>query len=190
MWIDDEPGDSLMSSFEERLRTRFAAAPAADPETGEIIVDRNEMIGDEAVERLKASRVTRVLVRSPLVCEVRRGVCRMCYGVSLATMKPVIMGEAVGIIAAQSIGEPGTQLTMRTFHTGGIAAVDITSGLPRVEEAVRGEVSQGGGGAVGDRRHRGRCGVGGGAHHHRLQRRGLHRRVSAAEGVRAKSRGR
>ena len=134
IWIDDDTGDSLMSPFEERLRTRVAAAPVADPETGEIITDRNEMIDDEVVERLKTSGVTRVLVRSPLVCEVRRGVCRMCYGVSLATMKPVIMGEAVGIIAAQSIGEPGTQLTMRTFHTGGIAAVDITSGLPRVEE--------------------------------------------------------
>ena len=134
MWIDDERDDPLMSSFEERLRTRLAAAPVADPETGEIIIDRNELIEDEAVERLKASGVTRVLVRSPLVCEIRRGVCRMCYGASLATMNPVIMGEAVGIIAAQSIGEPGTQLTMRTFHTGGIAAVDITSGLPRVEE--------------------------------------------------------
>ena len=134
IWIDDDTGDSLMSPFEERLRTRWAAAPVADPETGEIIADRNETIDDEVVERLKTSGVTRVLVRSPLVCEVRRGVCRMCYGVSLATMKPVIMGEAVGIIAAQSIGEPGTQLTMRTFHTGGIAAVDITSGLPRVEE--------------------------------------------------------
>ncbi len=134
MWIDDEHVDTLLSPFEERLRTRLAAAPAADPETGEVIIDRNEMIDDEAVERLKASGVTRVLVRTPLVCEVRRGVCRMCYGISLATMKPVILGEAVGIIAAQSIGEPGTQLTMRTFHTGGIAAVDITSGLPRVEE--------------------------------------------------------
>ncbi|MCH8206641.1 MAG: DNA-directed RNA polymerase subunit beta', partial [Chloroflexi bacterium] len=134
IWIEDGPEDTLMSPFDERIKSRRMAAPVADPATGEIIVDRNEEINEEVYQKLRASDVTRVLVRSPLVCEARRGVCRMCYGISLATMTPVLLGEAVGIIAAQSIGEPGTQLTMRTFHTGGIAAVDITSGLPRVEE--------------------------------------------------------
>ena len=133
-WIEDEPEDILMSPFEERIRSRRAAAPIADPDTGEIIIDRNDEIDDEVCQKLKTAGVTRVLVRSPLGCEARRGMCRMCYGIALATMRPVMLGEAVGIIAAQSIGEPGTQLTMRTFHTGGIAAVDITSGLPRVEE--------------------------------------------------------
>jgi DNA-directed RNA polymerase subunit beta' len=134
IWIEDAPEDALMSTFEERVKSRRMAAPVADPATGEIVVDRNDEIDGEVYQKLRAADVTRVLVRSPLVCEARRGVCRMCYGISLATMRPVLLGEAVGIIAAQSIGEPGTQLTMRTFHTGGIAAVDITSGLPRVEE--------------------------------------------------------
>ena len=123
-----------MSSFEERIKSRLMAAPVADPATGEIIIDRNQVIDDVAYQKLRAANVTRVLVRSPLLCEARRGICRMCYGISLATMRLAMLGEAVGIIAAQSIGEPGTQLTMRTFHTGGIATVDITSGLPRVEE--------------------------------------------------------
>ena len=133
-WIEDALEDTLMSSFEERIKSRLMAAPVADPATGEIIIDRNQVIDDVAYQKLRAANVTRVLVRSPLLCEARRGICRMCYGISLATMRLAMLGEAVGIIAAQSIGEPGTQLTMRTFHTGGIATVDITSGLPRVEE--------------------------------------------------------
>ena len=134
IWIEDDPENTLMSPFTEGIKSRLAAAPAADPATGEIILDRDQVIDDEAAERLRLANVTTVLVRSPLTCEARRGVCRSCYGIALATMEPVMLGSAVGIIAAQSIGEPGTQLTMRTFHTGGIAGVDITSGLPRVEE--------------------------------------------------------
>ena len=134
IWIEDDPENTLMSPFAERIKSRLAAAPVADPATGEIILDRDQVIDDEAAERLLQANVTTVLVRSPLICEARRGVCRRCYGIALATMEPVMLGSAVGIIAAQSIGEPGTQLTMRTFHTGGIAGVDITSGLPRVEE--------------------------------------------------------
>ncbi|MDP6761161.1 MAG: DNA-directed RNA polymerase subunit beta', partial [Acidimicrobiales bacterium] len=133
-WIEDTPENVLMNPFSERLKSRLAAVPVADPSTGEIIIEKDQEIDDEAVEKLRKAEVTSVLVRSPLTCEAQRGVCRKCYGIALATMKTVLLGEAVGIIAAQSIGEPGTQLTMRTFHTGGIAGVDITSGLPRVEE--------------------------------------------------------
>ena len=134
VWIEDDPENSLMNPFDERLKSRRTAAPIADSSTGEIVVEKDEIIDDETMKRIRSAGVTAVLVRSPLTCEARRGVCRLCYGIALATMKPVLLGEAVGIIAAQSIGEPGTQLTMRTFHTGGIAGVDITSGLPRVEE--------------------------------------------------------
>ena len=134
VWIPAAAEASLTAPFEERVKARLLAAPVADPETGEIIADRDDEITDELVGRLRDAKVEGVLVRSPLVCEARRGVCRKCYGISLANMNLVILGEAVGIIAAQSIGEPGTQLTMRTFHMGGIAGADITSGLPRVEE--------------------------------------------------------
>ena len=96
--------------------------------------DRNNEINDHVVNEIERLSVEGVFVRSPLTCQAERGICRMCYGIALASTKLVLLGEAVGIIAAQSIGEPGTQLTMRTFHTGGIAGVDITSGLPRVEE--------------------------------------------------------
>ena len=143
VWIEDEPEDTLMTPFVERVISRLAAAPVADPATGEIILDRNDEIDDEAIERLRKSNVTSILVRSPLTCEATRGVCRLCYGISLATLESVRLGEAVGIIAAQSIGEPGTQLTMRTFHTGGIAGVDITSGLPRVEELFEARAPKG-----------------------------------------------
>ena len=143
IWIDDSQDDSLKVPFLDRIKSRFTATPVPDPATGEIIIDRNEEINSEVVARLKDAEVTGMMVRSPLICEARRGVCRMCYGTSLATMKPVMLGEAVGIVAAQSIGEPGTQLTMRTFHTGGIAGVDITSGLPRVEELFEARVPKG-----------------------------------------------
>ena len=120
--------------FREQIRARYLAAPVADPNTGEILMDRNEALDDKALDKLEEAGVDTVSVRSPMVCESPRGICQMCYGLSLATMRGSMMGEAVGIIAAQSIGEPGTQLTMRTFHTGGVAGQDITSGLPRVEE--------------------------------------------------------
>ena len=134
LWIQNDRDAPLATPFEERVASRLAASPAAHPETGEILVDRNEAMIDTNGEALRDAGVDGILVRSPMTCEAHRGVCSNCYGNSLATWAPVMMGEAVGIIAAQSIGEPGTQLTMRTFHTGGIAGIDITSGLPRVEE--------------------------------------------------------
>ena len=143
IWIENQEDSAMGASFKERAISRLAAAPAADPTSGEIIVDRNEVIDEDAVRRMQEAEVTGVLARSPLVCLAPRGVCRNCYGVSLATWRLAMMGEAVGIIAAQSIGEPGTQLTMRTFHTGGVAGLDITSGLPRVEELFEARVPKG-----------------------------------------------
>ncbi len=143
VWIEEEPDNAMVGTLAERIRSRIAASPIADPKTGEIIIDRNDVLNDDALELLEAADVTRIMVRTPLTCEAVKGLCRMCYGVSLATMKPIMLGEAAGIIAAQSIGEPGTQLTMRTFHTGGIAELDITSGLPRVEELFEARVPKG-----------------------------------------------
>ena len=102
--------------------------------TGEIIVKKNEMINESIAKNIVANGIEEVKVRSVLGCKTKNGVCARCYGRNLATGRPVNIGESVGIIAAQSIGEPGTQLTMRTFHSGGIAGVGITQGLPRVEE--------------------------------------------------------
>ena len=143
IWIDNRPEAPLMSPFEERIKGRQAAAAVADPNTGEIMVARDEAIDERMAARIRETGVDGALVRSPLTCDARRGLCRKCYGLSLSTWRPVMMGEAVGIIAAQSIGEPGTQLTMRTFHTGGIAGVDITSGLPRVEELFEARAPKG-----------------------------------------------
>ena len=135
--------ESLLPSFEDRAKSRYAAEAVADPNTGEIIVERNELFSLEVIAKIAEAGVLNVMVRSPIRCEAERGLCRMCYGMSLATWKPIMIGEAVGIIAAQSIGEPGTQLTMRTFHTGGIAGSDITSGLPRVNELFEARVPKG-----------------------------------------------
>src|SRR5213079_3078579 len=108
------------------------------------LVERNKEISEEIAKAIHDAGIDEVLVRSPLTCEARYGVCRSCYGRNLATGHLVGPGEAVGIIAAQSIGEPGTQLTMRTFHTGGVAAgVDITAGLPRVEELFEARIPKG-----------------------------------------------
>jgi len=134
IWIKNDPVTPLSIPFEEEVIGRLAALATADPTSGEIIVDRNQVINIDVVKALQDAAVEGVKVRSPLLCELVRGVCQKCYGDSLATWSPALTAEAVGIIAAQSIGEPGTQLTMRTFHTGGIAGADITSGLPRVEE--------------------------------------------------------
>ena len=132
--IDRNGQEGDVTPFGEQIKTRYLLAPIADPNTGEILFDRNDTLDDHAIKRLEEMEVKSVTVRSPMTCEAQRGICQMCYGLSLATMNPSMIGEAVGIMAAQSIGEPGTQLTMRTFHTGGVAGQDITSGLPRVEE--------------------------------------------------------
>jgi DNA-directed RNA polymerase subunit beta' len=130
---DDVAGQSMGS----RLFGRILAERIIDPSTGEIIAERGDMIDHELTRRITASSVTTVKVRSPLTCELVHGICAKCYGMDLGRGKIVEIGAAVGIVAAQSIGEPGTQLTLRTFHTGGVASgVDITTGLPRVEELV------------------------------------------------------
>ena len=124
-----------IESLKDRLTGRFAAEDVVNPSTGEILVGQNEFITEEKAKEICDAGVTEVSIRSIFTCSSRVGVCAKCYGKNMATTLPVQVGEAVGTIAAQSIGEPGTQLTMRTFHTGGIAATgDITQGLPRVEE--------------------------------------------------------
>jgi DNA-directed RNA polymerase subunit beta' len=142
-WIQARPDDPLHASLVERIAGRMAATAIAHPETGEILVDRNEAINEAIAHQIVDAGITEVPVRSPLVCEARRGVCQMCYGRLPATGQLIENGQAAGIIAAQSIGEPGTQLTMRTFHTGGVAGIDITSGLPRVEELFEARVPKG-----------------------------------------------
>ena len=124
----------LVQTLGESIHGRFPAEPIVDPVTGEVVFDTDTMLmsSDEAV--LTKHGISEVKIRSVLACDAKSGVCAKCYGLNLATGQPVNSGEAVGVIAAQSIGEPGTQLTMRTFHTGGVAGDDITQGLPRVEE--------------------------------------------------------
>ncbi|MBQ1847258.1 MAG: DNA-directed RNA polymerase subunit beta' [Clostridia bacterium] len=127
-------GNEVIETFKERILGRFTIDPVVDPNTGEVLAEANVMLTDKVCDRIIAAGINRLNVRTTLKCHAKSGVCAHCYGMNLATSKPVDIGEAVGIIAAQSIGEPGTQLTMRTFHTGGIAGSDITQGLPRVEE--------------------------------------------------------
>ena len=144
LWIEQRDERETMEDFRDRIVGRYAAAPVTDDSTGEIIVDRNEEIDEAAADRLEAIEVARVYVRTPMSCEAERGICQLCYGRDLARGELVRPRTAVGIIAAQSIGEPGTQLTMRTFHTGGVAGTtDITSGLPRVEELFEARVPKG-----------------------------------------------
>ncbi len=133
-------GKNDIEKLDERLSGRFLSDDFVDPTTGEVVVSRDTMMGDKEIRRLiDEYHVEKIRIRSVLTCHARHGVCAHCYGANLATVDPVSVGEAVGIIAAQSIGEPGTQLTMRTFHTGGVAsAEDITQGLPRVEELFEG----------------------------------------------------
>ena len=123
-----------IEGLDERLAGRYAAEDIIDPETNEVIVRHHELIDGDTAQRIAKSGIKEVKIRSVLTCRTRNGVCSKCYGINLATGDKCNVGEAVGIIAAQSIGEPGTQLTMRTFHTGGVAGEDITQGLPRVEE--------------------------------------------------------
>ena len=125
----------VIEDFTERLIGRYVADDVVDPATGEVIVSRDQMMTEADAIKIRDAGFTEIKIRTPLNCESKIGVCAKCYGSNLANGQPVGIGEAVGIIAAQSIGEPGTQLTMRTFHTGGIASTsDITQGLPRVEE--------------------------------------------------------
>ena len=135
IWVEEiRDGSERIESFADRLVGRYTSEPVVHPQTGEVLFDRNTLLTDEDAKAIIAAGITRVRIRSLLTCKSKYGVCSKCYGLNLATSKPVNAGEAVGIIAAQSIGEPGTQLTMRTFHTGGVAGSDITQGLPRVEE--------------------------------------------------------
>ncbi len=127
-------GGDVIEPFKDRLVGRYTIGDVVDPKTGEVIVADSTMMSDEDADRIIAAGIERVYIRTVLKCKARHGVCAKCYGSDLASGKTVNVGEAVGIIAAQSIGEPGTQLTMRTFHTGGVAGSDITQGLPRVEE--------------------------------------------------------
>jgi len=128
--------DSVIRTLADRIDGRFAMHDIVNPETGEIIVKGNEMIDMKQAKAIEACGIKEVEIRSVFTCQTRNGVCRHCYGRNMATGKLVALGEAVGIMAAQSIGEPGTQLTMRVFHQGGMAGGDITSGLPRVQELV------------------------------------------------------
>lgn len=130
--IEDQGG--VVQSIGEAIHGRYPAEDIIDPATGEILFDRDHMLVITDAEKLEAHGLKQVKIRTVLDCESPSGVCAKCYGINLATGGPVSIGEAVGVIAAQSIGEPGTQLTMRTFHTGGVAGDDITQGLPRVEE--------------------------------------------------------
>ncbi len=140
IWLTRPEEVGVQQPFRDRVLGRLAASDIIDPKSNEVVVLRGEEIDERIAERIEALGIDRVHVRSPLMCQVKRGVCRICYGRSLATGRLAELGEAVGIIAAQSIGEPGTQLTMRTFHTGGVAGIDITSGLPRVEEVFEARV--------------------------------------------------
>jgi DNA-directed RNA polymerase subunit beta' len=132
----DPDSDVAGQTLQERIDGRTVSRPVIHPETGEVILDRNELISEEIANRIAAAGVEGVYVRSPMTCALIHGICALCYGRDLGRGELVTMGSAVGIVAAQSIGEPGTQLTLRTFHTGGTAEKtgDITTGLPRVEE--------------------------------------------------------
>ena len=135
IYVEDiKDGNQIIEPLEERLIGRFLIEDLKDPKTGKVVVDTNTMITGKLAKKIVDMGITRIKVRSILGCKARHGACRKCYGMGLARRDLVNDGESVGIIAAQSIGEPGTQLTMRTFHTGGVAGGDITQGLPRVEE--------------------------------------------------------
>ncbi|MBS5149585.1 MAG: DNA-directed RNA polymerase subunit beta' [Butyricicoccus pullicaecorum] len=134
IWVEDiKEGNQTIEPFHERLIGRYLVDDLYDSE-GNLVISKDHMMTEEDADRVIKMGVTRLQIRSVLECRARKGVCTHCYGMNLASGEPCGLGEAVGIIAAQSIGEPGTQLTMRTFHTGGVAGSDITQGLPRVEE--------------------------------------------------------
>lgn len=131
---DVKDGNEVIEGLQERLVGRYTIDPIVHPETGEVLVEADTMIKERQAEKVAKAGIKKVRIRSVLTCHSEFGICAKCYGANLATGDECNIGEAVGIIAAQSIGEPGTQLTMRTFHTGGVAGDDITQGLPRVEE--------------------------------------------------------
>ena len=135
IWVEEiQENGQVIEKFADRIRGRFPVRDIVDPATGEVLCPKDRMLSEADAKVLEAHGITKVEIRTVLTCRARSGVCARCYGMNLASGRPVGTGEAVGIIAAQSIGEPGTQLTMRTFHTGGVAGGDITQGLPRVEE--------------------------------------------------------
>jgi DNA-directed RNA polymerase subunit beta' len=134
IWIIDPEEKGLLTSLTDRITGRLAASQITNSEDGEIIAERDEVIDEVKAGQIVEGGIKSVYVRSPLSCQSRRGICQKCYGRDLARGHIIDFNTAVGIIAAQSIGEPGTQLTLRTFHTGGVVGLDITSGLPRVEE--------------------------------------------------------
>jgi DNA-directed RNA polymerase subunit beta' len=134
--IRDTSRDAVIVPLHSRLYGRFSMHDIVDPTTGEVLAPANTMISLDQAMAIEKSGVKEVEIRSLFTCQIKDGVCQHCYGLNMATGKLVALGEAVGIMAAQSIGEPGTQLTMRVFHTGGRAGSDITSGLPRVQELV------------------------------------------------------
>jgi DNA-directed RNA polymerase subunit beta' len=139
LWIRaaDNIEDPNLPQVGERVLGRVLASPVIDPQTGEVLLERGELLDEAAVARIEAADVQEVFIRSPLTCQLPQGICQQCYGRDLGRGDLVELGSAVGIVAAQSIGEPGTQLTLRTFHTGGVAhGGDITHGLPRVEELL------------------------------------------------------
>ncbi|MBQ7152915.1 MAG: DNA-directed RNA polymerase subunit beta' [Clostridia bacterium] len=135
-WISRIPGDGNkdLETLQERITGRYTFGPVVDPKTGEVLLEDDMMITADQANAFVKAGIEKVCIRTVFHCNSRDGICAHCYGSDLATGNPVQIGEAVGIIAAQSIGEPGTQLTMRTFHSGGVAGSDITQGLPRVEE--------------------------------------------------------
>lgn len=127
-------GNEIIESISERLTGRYAGEDIVDPNTGEVYAYRDSYMDPKIAEKIEKAGIKKVRIRSVFTCKSKHGVCAKCYGMNMATAEKINIGEAVGIVAAQSIGEPGTQLTMRTFHTGGVAGSDITQGLPRVEE--------------------------------------------------------
>ena len=135
VWVSEIKEDNeIIEPFSDRITGRYVAETVVHPETGEVIVEANHLVTPAIASRIIEAGITQCCIRSILTCREVHGACAKCYGSNLSTGDPVNVGEAIGIIAAQSIGEPGTQLTMRTFHTGGVAGDDITQGLPRVEE--------------------------------------------------------
>ena len=137
-------GNEVIETLEERMLGRYAQRSVKHPETGEVLVARNEIITEDIARKIVEAGIEEITIRSAFTCDTKHGVCKYCYGRNLATGSEVEVGEAVGTIAAQSIGEPGTQLTMRTFHTGGVAGDDITQGLPRIQEIFEARNPKGG----------------------------------------------